>query len=416
LALFDQALTTPGTAGVVLAGAAGVGKTRLAREALGAAEAKGWFGRWAVATQAAASIPFGAFAHLLPGVEVARGDRFELLRRAAAVLVEGVGGARLALGVDDAHELDDASAALVHQIAATGSGFVVVTVRSGAPAPDPVVALWKDGLAERVEVQALGRSEVDELVTARVGGQVDGTTLSDLWQLTLGNPMFLRELIIGGLDSGVLRSSAGVWRWEGPVTAAPRLVELVEARLGRLDPGERDLLELLAFGEPLGMAVEGMVGAPVLAAAERKGLLSVERAGRRVEVRPGHPLYGEVVREQVSPLRVWLIQRRLADAVEASGARRAGDLLRILTWRLGAGVPSPPEQLTLAARQALALFDYQLAERLARAASDAGGGPAAEYLLGEALVGSGRVEEAELVLEGLASRATTDAERTQLAC
>jgi len=80
-------------------------------------------------------------------VELAGRNRFELLRRAAAALVEGRGGARLALGVDDAHLLDDVSAALVHQLAATGSEFVVVTVRSGEPVPDPVVGLWKDGLA-----------------------------------------------------------------------------------------------------------------------------------------------------------------------------------------------------------------------------------------------------------------------------
>ena len=170
LALFDEALTTPGTSGVVFAGAAGVGKTRLARESLRAAESKGCVARWAVATRAAASIPVGALAQLLPGVEVAGGNRFELLRRAAAVLVEGTGGARLALGVDDAHLLDDASAALVHQLAATGSGFVVVTVRSGASAPDPVVGLWKDGLTERVEVQTLGRGEFEELVTAALAG------------------------------------------------------------------------------------------------------------------------------------------------------------------------------------------------------------------------------------------------------
>ena len=415
LALVDEALTTPGTSGVVFAGAAGVGKTRLAKESLRAAEAKGCVAHWAVATQAAASIPVGALAQLLPGLEVAGGNQFELLHRAAAMLVEGTGGARLALGVDDAHLLDNASAALVHQLAATGSAFVVVTVRSGASAPDPIVGLWKDGLTERVEVQTLGRGEFEELVTAALSGEVEGATLHELWELTRGNPMFLRELILGGLDSGALGSSAGVWHWEGPMTVAPRLVELVEGRLGRLGPEELDLLELLAFGEPLGMAVEGMVGAPVLAVAERKSLLSFEQAGRRIEVRPAHPLYGEVVREQVSPLRVRLVQLRLADAVEASGARRAGDLLRMMTWRLEAGVRSPPEDLTLAARHAMALFDYELAERLARAAVEASGGRAAEYLLGEALQGTGRVEEAELVLEGLASRATTDAERTQLA-
>ena len=124
--------------------------------------------------------------------------------------------------------------------------------------------------------------------------------------------------------------------------AAPRLVELVEDRLGRLASQERDLLEVLAFGEPLGAGLESMVGASVLAAAERKGLLSVEQAGRRVEVRPAHPLYGEVVRERASPLRVRRVFVRLADALEASGARRAGDLLRMLTWRLEAGVPCRP--------------------------------------------------------------------------
>ena len=100
------------------------------------------------------------------------------------------------------------------------------------------------------------------------------------------------------------------------MTAAPRLVELIEARLGRLDPQERDLLELVAFGEPLGAGLEGMAAAPVLAAAERKGLLVCSAGRRRVEVRLAHPLYGEVVRAQASPLRARLTRRRLADAVE----------------------------------------------------------------------------------------------------
>jgi hypothetical protein len=305
-----------------------VGKTRLARAALSTAEAEGWAVRWVVATRAAASVPLGAVAHLLPAADEAGGNRFELFQRAAAHLAEGAGGARLALGVDDAHLLDDASAALLHQLAATAAAFVVVTVRSGMQAPDAVVALWKDGLAERVEVGPLERGYADELAGVALEGQVDGTTLRDVWQLTRGNPMFLRELIAGGLDSGALARGAGMWRWAGPVTAPPRLVELVETRLGRLDTGERDLLELLAFGEPLGAGLlERLEGTPVLAAAERKGLLSVEQLGRRVEVRVVHPLYGEAVRAQTGPLRLRLVHRRLADAVAAAGARRAGDLL-----------------------------------------------------------------------------------------
>lgn len=417
LALVDKAFSARDKTGVVLAGAAGVGKTRLAREALTAAEAQGWVTRWAVATEAAASIPFGALAPLLPAVDQATEDRLQLYRRAGADLVQGAGGGPLMLGVDDAHLLDAMSAALVHQFALRANGFVVVTIRTGGPVtPDPVVALWKDGLAERLEIQPLGRNEANELVARGLGGQVDGTTLDWLWRLTRGNPLFLRELILGGLASGALSVAAEVWRWDGPMIAPPRLVELVETCLGELDSAERDLLELVAFGEPLDVGLlERMVAAPVLTAAERKGLLSVEQARRRVEVRSVHPLYGQVVRVQTSALGARVAHRRLADALEASGAQRAGDLLRIVVWRLEAGGSPPPEQLMGAAREAMALRDYQLAERLARAAVDAGAGIKAEYLVGQALFGAGRAEEAELVWAGLTPGGPTDQQRAQLA-
>jgi hypothetical protein len=49
-------------AGVAIASRAGVGKTRLAREAAAAASERGWAVRWVVGTAAARSIPLGAFA------------------------------------------------------------------------------------------------------------------------------------------------------------------------------------------------------------------------------------------------------------------------------------------------------------------------------------------------------------------
>ena len=82
-----------------------------------------------------------------------------------------------------------------------------------------------------------------ELVGEALGGQVDGRTAQTLWRLTQGNPLYLRELILGGLDSGNLTRAGGVWRWDGAMVTSPRLVELIEARLGRLDPGVLELLE-----------------------------------------------------------------------------------------------------------------------------------------------------------------------------
>ena len=192
--------------GVVLAGGAGVGKTRLAREALARAEGAGWGVEWVAATRAAASIPFGAVSHLLPATERLSDDRLDLLRRAAVLLAERGRERPLALGVDDAHLLDDASAALVHQLALRGVVAVLATVRTGEPAPDSVIALWKDGLARRLDLPALAEEATAELLGRALGGPVDGVTRQEVLRVTEGNPLYLHELVLGGLEIG--RASA----------------------------------------------------------------------------------------------------------------------------------------------------------------------------------------------------------------
>ena len=402
---------------MVLAGAPGVGKTRLAREVLSLCGARGYAVRWAAATQAASSIPFGAVAHLMPRLGDAVPDRAELLRRAADGLVAEAGDRRLLVGIDDAHLLDDSSAALVHQLATATPVTVLVTIRSETQAPDPIVALWKDTVADRFEIQALSRAEVGALAAAVLGGQVDGSAVQTLWRLTQGNPLYLRELILGGLDSGNLACVAGVWRWDGAIVTSPRLVELIEARLGRMRTEVLELLELVALAEPIGaQLLETLADPEILTAADRKGLLMTDVAGRRIQVRLAHPLYAEAMRARVSALRARAVYRQLAEAVEAAGARRLDDRLRVATWRLEAGVSgSTPGQLTSAARLALGIFDFRLAERLARAAAAAGGEVEAERVVGLALVGQGRPDDAELVLASLTPSAGTDQERLQVA-
>src|SRR4051812_14145077 len=104
----------PSAGAIVVAGAPGVGKTRLANEARRRAEANGLPTARATASRAAASIPFGALAPLLPRSESLVDGRLDLLRRAAdwmadrAAPVAGSDGERrLVLFIDDAHLLDD---------------------------------------------------------------------------------------------------------------------------------------------------------------------------------------------------------------------------------------------------------------------------------------------------------------------
>ncbi len=60
--------------------------------------------------------------------------------------------------VDDAHLLDEASMTLVHHLVLQRLALLVLTVRPGESWPDPITALWKDGLAERVDLAALDRT------------------------------------------------------------------------------------------------------------------------------------------------------------------------------------------------------------------------------------------------------------------
>jgi len=132
-------------------------------------------------------------------------------------------------------------------------------------------------------------------------------------------------------------------------------------------------------------------------------------------VRFAHPLYAEAVREDTPALRARNVRRALAELVEGAGAHREGDKLRVAVWSLDGGRPVPAATLLGGARRALRVFDYRLAERLARAALDVEEGFGARLTLGQALVGQRRAAEGEEVLAPLADAATTDMDRIQVA-
>jgi DNA-binding CsgD family transcriptional regulator len=407
-----------GGRGVVLAGPAGVGKTRLGLECLRFAEQAGLMTARVTATQAASLLPFVAVAPLLPTDPPESAvvyERVDILRRSVASLAERAGDGQLLMFVDDAHLLDEASATLVLQLVSTGTASVVATIRAGEPAPDPVVALWKDGLAARVEVAGLDVDTIGELLATVLGGPVDPAAVARLAERCQGNALFLRELVTGALADGTLHEGNDLWRLRRSPLPSARLVEIVEARLGDLDERERALLELVAYGEPLGqvelMTLDDEARAEAL---ERRELISSRMDGRRLMIYLGHPLYGDVVRARMTALRVRIVARSLADAVEATGAHRRQDTLRVAAWRLEAGGGSP-EVLLEGAVIARWRHDFVLAERLARAAVDAGAGFEAALLVAQLASIQGRTDEAEGRLADLAATAADDSQRGRVA-
>ena len=417
LAALARMVTDSQSRGVVLAGPPGVGKTRLAAECVSATGDQCHVAR-AAGHQASAELPFGALAHLLPAVdhaeEAMRRDQSGLLRQFATALTDSAGGRRLVLLVDDAHLLDTASATLIYQLALTGSAFVLATVRAGESAPDAVVALWKDGLIQRHEVAGLPVAATEELICAALSGVVDPDTTLTLASHCHGNVLFLRELVLGAVEDKTLRYELGMWRLSRPLRPSSRLVELVEARLGELDSVERQLMELVSLGEPLGQRELETLGDPLVAERlERAGLLRVQVNNGHLQVRLGHPVYGDVLREGLPILRVASMSRALAESVETTGPTTDEDILRVGRWRLIGGGGSPKLMLA-AAVAARWRYDFPLAQRLAQAAKELGGGFEADMLVAKLAGIQGNSEQAEAEFAALAAVAAGDAQRARV--
>jgi DNA-binding CsgD family transcriptional regulator/tetratricopeptide (TPR) repeat protein len=409
-----ESLRVAPVAGVAIAGAPGVGKTRLARAAIDALREDDVAVEWISATHAAAVVPLSVFAHLVPPPTDRHTEPIDVFRAVVPSLVERAGGRDLVLVVDDCHLLDDASAALLLQLATSRVARLLLTLRSGARVPDALVALWKDRFVNRIELQPLGRADTADLLQGVLGGPVEPTTVERTWRVSGGNVLYVRELVEDLLRTGALRESEGRWRWDGELAPGARLVELVHARLDRLGPGERFGVDLLAVAERLeaSMLLE-LCGTAAMARLEDEGFITVDPDRRRGWAQLVHPLYGDVLRATMARARWVDLCGRLLDAVRTAGARRTGDVLRVVVWAREAGIDPEPAFLVDAAVHANALADRKLAEHLARAALEHGPEPVASLALGEALVSQARYSEAAEVLAGVEGH--DDSTRARLA-
>ena len=352
--------------GIVVSAGAGVGKSRLAREAYLAAERDGALVDWVQATSSAAAVPLGAFAGLIP--PAARSDNaLELMRHSSDMLIERAQGRKIVLSVDDAQLLDSVSAALVLHLTRSASTFVIATVRSGEPCPDAIVSLWKDAGARRIELQRLSDESVETLVETALGGPVEQAVLRWVVESSQGNALYVRELVSAAVDAGTLRESRGLWRLSGrPAVSAP-LADLVSRRMAGLGDAERGALELLAIGEPLELdEIAALADYAALVEAEARGLVVVD-AGRGT-VRLGHPLYGEVLRRELPVLRARSHRLRVAETLQLREPVTPDDALRVARLRLDAGADIPADLLVDAARAANLAGDPDLGAQLAEAA------------------------------------------------
>ncbi|WP_096283946.1 helix-turn-helix transcriptional regulator [Mycobacterium ahvazicum] len=385
--------TTRGLRGVALAGKAGVGKSRLAREAVRAAADAGWTVRSTAATVTHRPIPLAAFALW---TDDAQGAPHALARRVVDALTAGTQPDRLLVFVDDAHLLDDLSALVLHQLVQLQAATVLVTIRTGEPAPAAVTALWKDGLVARREIDPLTRDQTDELLWAVSGYAPDRQCGDELWRLTRGNVLFLRQLVEQEFYAGRLVTDAGVLRWQGNLRLSSSLAELVDAQIGAIPDEVRDVVDLVAISEPVDwQCLKMLAEQDAIEEAEQRELIRL--SGDDVYI--GHPMFAEVRLNRCGSSRLRRLRGQVATAMKDGGGA-AKVMKRGLLW-LESDLPPEPDVLLSAATAASSLLDFETAERLFTAAAATGIGAQARIPLAYSLFMRDKGELALEVLEGV---------------
>jgi DNA-binding CsgD family transcriptional regulator/tetratricopeptide (TPR) repeat protein len=408
----SDAIADPDRSGVLVAGQAGVGKTQLIREVLSTTYDHHL--EWITASESLRPLPFGALAHLLPS-NLHQVDQVDLLNVLGQHLQRRAEGRPIVLAVDDIHLLDGLSAGWIDYIAIRGLATVLLTLRSGSPVPDALGRLCRNGDIPRLELQALSRSEFDEMLELALDGIIESVSLERMWEATRGNVLFARELVADVLDAGELRQIQGVWRWAGGVGPAPRLQEAIGARLDGLTGPGRRFLELLSVGEPLALATaESVTADGVLIELERRGLIAVDGEAAPT-IRFAHPLFGEVLRAEMPSLLRRQINHQLAQILRTETERTPADLLKLAVLWQGSGERVDPTILAEAAQVANNLSDHPLAERLAADSLEQQRSFLAQLELGWSLLSQHHYDEATELLAPLVGSEPDDNARERLA-
>ncbi|OWM12251.1 helix-turn-helix transcriptional regulator [Mycolicibacterium peregrinum] len=410
--LIDAALASTELSGIVIYGSAGVGKSRIAREALAVAGADGYETRWTVGTSAAQGLPLGTFARW---VGTSDADSVALVGRVIDGLIVTSDGRPVLVCVDDAHLLDGLSGFVLQQIVQRGAAKLLLTVRTGAPVPAEVLTACDRGRFERLDLQPLSRDESTRLLTAALDGPPDEEAAGRLWRLTRGNVLYLRNIVEQEVAQGRLAYRQGYWRWTGDPVIPPSLVELIETRIGALPPAVSEVVDVLAVAEPIQLhRLVAITDADAVTTAEARGLITIDPTDR--EVRVAHPLYAEVRRNRVPGSRLRRLRGLVATAL---GDRDDRDSMRVVVRRaalmLDSDLAPDPELLTRAAQGAVWLSDLALADRLAQGAISAGAGVEANFIRAHALSWLSRGEESDAILDAIEAAALDDDGRARLA-
>lgn len=348
---------------VLVSGETGVGKTRLAHEALVAASARGFLTLAGKGNPLTGDLPYGpvvealarflekldpphrarltqdlpALGQLIEGLDLPVPERFgdaslektRLFESVLRFLDRSSRGAPLALLLDDLQWFDRSSLELLAYLAKDLPELPILlvgTYRSDeaeeTESLDALVHTFRRAqITHEIELTPLGETELGEIITSFLEGTVPPMVVEWVTQQSAGIPLFAEALVGALRDQGGLERVGDRWILVGTLdSSAPPLVrDIVRQRFHRLTEPERQLVEVAAVaGADVPHAVLEEVFGPADLSQHLSRLLAtgilVERATSEVAYGFAHPLMAQVAYEDTSPFRRRQLHARFAAA------------------------------------------------------------------------------------------------------
>ncbi|MFJ6003878.1 LuxR C-terminal-related transcriptional regulator [Arthrobacter sp. NPDC092385] len=355
------ALLHAGSSGALVVGAAGQGKTTVARNAVNTLPERSEI-LYIRGSSVGAGMPYGALTVLLVDVDEHAAHNPLLLFTALQAMFGRLPGGRPIVVVDNVEDLDPHSATVLAHLASARSVRVVVLTEQVRRTPEPFLELWRNQLLERIDIEPLTLEHTRELAEEVLGNPVSRVLAVELWRGSNGKAGALRTMIPLALESGWLELREGVWTQP----RFPGEEGIAEARAGS------DLLDALSGHARTAVALLGVLGAMPLrmllchVPGEEVDRLQQDRVVRVLR----HDAPTAVLDD---PFAGAVLRAALARAPEAAidGALREierGELppdtdVRLTTWLMQAGSPVTDARLLRSARHANHLALPHLARR-----------------------------------------------------
>ena len=350
-------------AAVLVAGEAGIGKTRLAAELARRAREAGFetlLGRSIdlVGTE----LPYQPFAEALRSIagrsiaehrpaDAPAGSQLRVFEETLALLTAHAAAAPVLLVLEDLHWADTSTLDLVVFLAhnlAERSVVLLATYRAGEPSSAGRMRRLADGVRRSgsglvLELGPLAPGELTALLAARAS--VPAAVADAIVARSEGNPFFAEELLAAGGETGDLPR---------------RLRDLLLRRVARLDPATQDLLRLAAaagrdVGYPLLRALAAVpepdVRESLRQAVEHEVLVPDQAAGT---FRFRHALLAEAVYTTILPGEREELHARLAEELSRTAAASPAELAP--HWAAAGRAAQALTASVEAARQAEAVF------------------------------------------------------------